>query len=278
MLKAIVDCDVLVYQSAFGAQKTRYDVTLPNSTSTLTFENAKDRDDYLQAEGLTKEEVTIEPWTDLLPEAAAISIAKNNLDFILSELQTEKYQLFLTGDGNYREQIAVTKPYKGNRIQEKPVYYQIVKDYYIGRGAIVVHGMEADDMLGILATKDQNNVICTIDKDLNQVEGLHYDWNLVKKYKVRKSDGDRFFIMQLLSGDATDNIVGLPKYGMKKAQKLAEECGDNEVFFQKALDLYYKKGYNNEYIEEQGRLLWIKRTETEPLWTIEGFNKHLKGE
>jgi len=288
MLTAIIDCDVLVYASAFGAQKTRYDVTLPGSTAVLTFMDAKDRDEYLKVEGVDKKECEITPWLDVLPESAALSIARNNFEAILNELGTTEYQAYLTGEGNYREQVAVTKPYKGNRTQDKPVHYALVKDWYLNKvGAEVVDGMEADDMMGILATQDTHNVICTIDKDLNQVPGLHYDWNLGKKYKVNKADGDRFFIMQLLTGDTTDNIPGMKGMGWKGAEKLYKEASEltsalttpaeyNWSFFESALALYEEKGYNKEYVEEQGQLLWIKRNKKEPLWTIEGFRKHLQ--
>lgn len=281
---AIIDCDVLVYASAFGAQKTRYDVTLPNSTAVLTFMDAKERDEYLKVEGFTKAEVKIEPWLDVLPESAALSIAKNNLDAILEEVKTNKFEAYLTGQNNYREAIAVTKPYKGNRTADKPVHYELVKDWYVSRvGAVIVHGKEADDLMGIRATEDIHNVICTIDKDLNQVAGLHYDWNLGKKYRVKKQDADRFFIMQLLTGDATDNIVGIPRFGWKGAEKLYAISADSQTdpnlvnidFFERALALYAEKGYNKEYIEEQGQLIWIQRQVNEPLWTIDGFKQHL---
>lgn len=276
--KAMVDCDVLVYESAFGAQKTRYDVTIPGSTSVLTFMDAKERDEYLKAEGLTKKDVTIEPWLDVLPEAAAISIAQRNMEFILNELRVTEYEAFLTGEGNYREKIAVTKPYKGNRTADKPIHYAAVKEFYIETvGAQVIQGKEADDLLGIRATSDIGNIICTIDKDLNQVPGLHFDWNLMKKYKVTKKDADRFFMTQLITGDNTDNIPGLPKAGEKAALALVEEAaGDNEKLFELVLASYFKKGYNVKYIEEQGQLLWIQREDKEPLWTIERFKKHLK--
>lgn len=275
--KAMIDCDVLVYESAFGAQKTRYDVTIPGSEAVLTFMDAKERDEYLKAEGLTKADVKIEPWLDVLSEAAALSIAKRNLEFILSELKVGSYEAYLTGEGNYREKIAVTKPYKGNRTADKPVHYAAVKNWYISEaGAVLISGREADDMLGIRATSDIHNIICTIDKDLNQVPGLHFDWNLMKKYRVNKQDADRFFIMQLIMGDNTDNIPGLPRAGEKFAQTLLYESKNNNVeFFEATLAAYFKKGYNTKYIEEQGRLLWIQRENQEPLWTIEKFREHL---
>lgn len=284
-MKALIDCDVLVYKSSFGAQKTRYNVLYKNKT--YTFENAKDRDAWFKENKLTKEDVKQDVWTDVLDEPIALHIAKKNLQEILDDLKVTDFQLYLTGEGNYREEIAVTKPYKGNRQQEKPVHFNAVKQYYLDQGAIVCTGMEADDMLGIQATiNPKENIICTIDKDLNQVPGLHYDWNIGKKFRVRKADADRFFIMQLLTGDTTDNIQGMKGMGWKGAEKMYKEAceltsalhtpGENNVvFFEQALAKYEEKGYNKEYVEEQGQLLWIQRKQGEPLWTIDGFRQHL---
>lgn len=272
---ALIDADVLVYQSAFGAQKTRYSCTY--KAKERVFESAKDRDDWLVSEGLTKEDVEIKSWQDILSEAACMSIAKNNLQMILDALKTTSYKMYLTGKGNFREEIAVTKPYKGNRQTEKPIYFEQVKDYYTARGAITVDGLEADDLMAIRATKEPNkSVICTIDKDLNMVPGLHYNWSTGDKFKVNKEDGNRFFLYQLIQGDTVDNIPGIPKCGEKKAREVVDAFESTEDRFKAVYDLYLEKGFSEDYLNEQARLLWIKRSIDEPLWTKEFFLEYAK--
>jgi hypothetical protein len=42
--------------------------------------------------------------------------------------------------------------------------------------------IEADDVLGIMSTMEPGKwVICTIDKDLKQIEGWQYNWNKMGK-------------------------------------------------------------------------------------------------
>ena len=41
----------------------------------------------------------------------------------------DKYKGYLTGGGNYRNEIAKTAPYKGNRKADKPIHYKALRDY-----------------------------------------------------------------------------------------------------------------------------------------------------
>src|SRR5512139_4038799 len=73
------------------------------------------------------------------------------LQNIIKESGADSYRLFLTGPGNFREKVAVTKPYKGNRDPlNKPVHYAAIKEYLVKHwNAEVVDGYEADDAMGI---------------------------------------------------------------------------------------------------------------------------------
>ena len=48
---------------------------------------------------------------------------------LFERLDTYKYKVYLTGKGNFREQLAVSHTYKGNRKKEKPKWYGYIKDY-----------------------------------------------------------------------------------------------------------------------------------------------------
>ena len=156
------------------------------------------------------------------------------------------------------------------------MHYQAVRDFYQTHcGALEVHGMEADDMIGIRVYDDPDrHVVCTIDKDLNMIAGLHYDWSKLIKYRVSEHDAHRFFLMQLLKGDSTDNIGGLPKFGDKKAEKVVNDAiteGGLLRAIDVIIDMYEKHSPVDDwkdYLNEQGRLLWIKRDRKEPLWDI----------
>ena len=141
--------------------------------------------------------------------------------------RTMTVELVLSGPGNFREKLATIRPYKGDR-PPPPVHYQVVRNYLTERhNAIVVSGMEADDYVSIRAreaARDGTNfVVATIDKDLDQVPGLHYNYQKKVMYTVNDVEADLMFWTQVIAGDATDNIQGCYKIGVSKATALLGE-------------------------------------------------------
>lgn len=176
------------------------------------------------------------------------------------------YDGYLTGKGNYRNEIAVTVPYKGNRKDfVKPVHYDILREYLQSAwGFELIEGQEADDAIGIKAYEmnDDEYIIYTIDKDLDMIRGWHYNFVKKDKYFIKEEDTMRIFYKQVLTGDRTDNIVGLKGIGPVKAERILKECVTEEEMYQAVL-----KAYDNdaERVLENGRLLWIRRKPNQ-LW------------
>lgn len=171
--------------------------------------------------------------TDHEDESKAIKTMAESLeDLLMLDLDVQEWQLFLTGKGNFRYNVAVTAPYKGNRKSEKPKHYNILREYLqMAWDAQMVTGMEADDAIAIHATDlGDSSVIVTIDKDLNQVKGWHY--NFVKKnlFYVTEEEGLLSFYMQMLTGDNVDNIIGARGIGPKKAAKLLEDKDESAMW------------------------------------------------
>ena len=196
-----------------------------------------------------------------------------------------EYFCFLTGSGNYREAIATIAPYKGNRKTDKPTHFYEIREYLVNKhGALVVDGAEADDAIGIMQTrlteKGIESCICSIDKDLDMIAGWHYNWKRDEKYFVRPMDAELFFYKQLLMGDSTDNIKGIPNVGDKKASKLIttiiEECAEDgtvdvleELYWEILTQYAIHYDRPMEALLENARLLWIRRNNGElwePLW------------
>lgn len=200
---------------------------------------------------------------------------------ILEATNASSYQLYLTSNdrSNFRFDIATVKPYKGTRSQPKPFHYYNTRAYLESLGAIVVSGMEADDMLAIEATKDlDNTVIVTRDKDLRQVPCWHYGWEMglqpeffmqkvdeigqieLEKNKI-KGTGLKFFYSQLITGDTVDNIPGLPRGGPSLAYKLLANTNTEGEMFEAVREAYRGK-YEDEWEErllEQAYLLYMIR-------------------
>lgn len=152
--------------------------------------------------------------------------------------------------------------YKANRKDfVKPRHYDFLKDLAISEwGARVSVGQEADDALGIEQTSwtGGETVICSIDKDLHQITGNHY--NFVKKEHkfVDDDSGRRFFYTQLLKGDTSDNIQGCPGIGDAKAAKIIGSESSDLGLFRLVHDGYFEqyrtKIFNvTELSEEQSK-------------------------
>ena len=156
------------------------------------------------------------------PVENALHSVKIMIHSMLDATGTSEYECFLTGKGNYRNEVATIKPYKGNRKQPKPEHYAAIREYLINvHGAVVIDGMEADDALGIVQTDD--TILASIDKDLDMIEGWHYNWRKNDLYYIDQKTATRNFYRQLLTGDSTDNITGVPGIGPKKAEVILNE-------------------------------------------------------
>ena len=147
-------------------------------------------------------------------------------DLLLIDLpEVQTWELHLTGKGNFRDDYAVTLPYKGNRKgTEKPKHYNLLRNYLeMSWRATVNNGIEADDMLAMRQEYlGDYSVIVTLDKDLDQVKGWHYNFAKKNLYYLEQAEADFRFYKQFLTGDTVDNIQGVHGIGPKKADKLLE--------------------------------------------------------
>lgn len=192
-------------------------------------------------------------------ESVAISTMAHFLEELLmlelTECQT--WELHLTGKGNFRDEIAVTVPYKGNRKDTaKPVHYHLLREYLEGAwDATVSNGIEADDMLAIRATElGSSSIIVSLDKDLDQVAGWHYNFSKKNLYQIDEPTGTYLFYKQMLTGDRVDNIVGVRGIGEKKAEKLLEGKTEEEMWNICVELLGYDRAVEN------GHLLYMLRS------------------
>ena len=170
-----------------------------------------------------------------------------------------EYQGYLTGKTNFRNEIAVTAPYKGNRKSAKPKHYQLLRDYMGSAWSFtMIEDQEADDAIGIAAYEMEvgEYCICSIDKDLDMLRGDHYNFVKDERYFITEEEGIKNFYKQLLMGDRVDNIIGIKGIGTVKAERLLKECKNENEMYLAILEAY--EG-NAERVLENGRLLWIRR-------------------
>lgn len=175
------------------------------------------------------------------------------------------YQGFLTGKTNFRTDVAVTAPYKGNRKSAKPKHYQALRDYMENKwGFSMSEGQEADDAIGIEAYSldPESYCICSIDKDLDMLRGKHYNFVKDTFYTITEEEALFNFYKQILTGDRVDNIIGLKGIGDVKAKRILKECNNENEMYLAILKAY--EG-NEQRVLENAQLLWIRR-EPNQIW------------
>jgi 5'-3' exonuclease len=167
-----------------------------------------------------------------------------------------QWSLHLTGKNNFRHDVAVTAPYKGNRKSEKPKHYHLLREYLVyAWDAVIWDGFEADDAIAIEATElNGEGVIVSLDKDLDQVVGWHYNFVKDNLYYINQQTASFNFYKQFLTGDAVDNIKGVHGIGPKKADKLLEGKTDAEMWDVIVEHLGYDRAIEN------GHLLYMLRS------------------
>ena len=156
---------------------------------------------------------------------------------ILADTGATTYNVYLTGSNNFRREIAPS--YKANRPDDRPEHWLAVREFLVTQHkAQMCDGYEADDELGIQQDKETlTTVICSIDKDLLQIPGRHY--NFVKKIHnvVERDQGLKHLYMQSLIGDKSDNIIGVEGIGPVKAERALAELLPEE-WYDKCRELY----------------------------------------
>jgi 5'-3' exonuclease len=160
---------------------------------------------------------------------------------MLYECNTSQFAGFLTDGKCFR--YKVTADYKGNRKgrPKPPTFYALreyLKQHY---GFWGVPALEADDLVSYYSYTDKRStIICSPDKDvLYQCVGMHYNYQKAHFLHTSPDEALKFLWKQVLMGDSTDNIQGIPGVGDKTSTNwLKNRTKDFEGF---ALKKYVEK-------------------------------------
>ena len=205
---------------------------------------------------------------------------------IITTTNANDYQIYLSDGRDSTFRYRLNNSYKGNRKQPKPLHYQLLKEYLIEQHkAIVAVNEEADDLMGIEQSQTTDTIICSIDKDLLQIPGNHYNFVRDEFITITEEEGIHFFYLQLLMGDKADNIPGITGIGVAKATNILESyLGDTEEVIFKIVQNSYRnwlqdfwadqgdwtelqEQYMNDMILLNGQMLKI-RTYKDELWQL----------
>ena len=183
--------------------------------------------------------------------------ALEDIDWVVTAKVTK---VALKGDGNFRYDIA--EDYKGSR-SVKPIDEALVKrrkqlnEYAYSLGHFKSDNCEADDVVSIWAQEaldaGETYVIAHIDKDIDMVEGWHYNFTKETLYSIDAKEGWYKMCIQMLTGDSTDNIQGLRGIGPKKAEKLLTDVAKDDMI--SAVKEAWKEHHPEDW-EEKLEVCW----------------------
>jgi hypothetical protein len=280
-MRALFDADILVFRCGFAAERNVWFLKVgdgPEQQFQYKKEALTALDEQLPGKMSREAGKDYSLWSERFVEPVehALHNVKVAVNRALEDLNLTEWDvtMFLSGGKNYRYDIARTKPYKGNRDDaHRPTHEQAIKDYIQSNWhTMVSDGEEADDLMGITqcAAPEHETIIVTQDKDLDMIPGLHYDFVEAEGYSVTESQAIYNFYIQLLMGDATDNIPGLPKIGKVKAKAALEGVPEGDWWHtvQQMYMAHSPIADWQQYLTEQGQLLWIRR-EPDQIWTPE---------
>lgn len=256
-----IEADEILYRAAFAVETKGYKITTNNgSVRDLGSKYTKTKIKKLM---LTKDKVldvdyTLEAYPVVEPVSYCLRILKNTLQRLSKH---GDLRLFLTSSdkSNFRFGVVETEGPKGMGYKAgrppRPVHYEAAREYLLKSGAEEVFGYEADDALCMYQTED--TIAVHIDKDINMVVGKHLNWVTGEFYDVPEGLGTvtmndkgkavgrglKYFYHQLLTGDATDNILGIKGIGDKTAYTLLKDCTTEQECLCVILNIYSRK-YN----------------------------------
>ena len=135
-----------------------------------------------------------------------VSMTNLSIREVIDGCQAANYYLVVSGTDNFRKHL-YPETYKAGRPPKPPLYrdlYMEIQATYGSKRFKWHDQIEADDLLGI--------------------PGWHYNWNKDSwPTYVSKEEADHNWLVQLLTGDATDGIRGMEGIGLVKANKLIKK-------------------------------------------------------
>ncbi len=159
--------------------------------------------------------------------------------------------LFFSDSENFRKKIL--PEYKGHRNRKKPCgYKRVIEELKKEYKVIIKPTLEADDTMGVYATKYPGNMIVSPDKDMKQIPGKLY--NFEETFTIDKEAGAKWHLIQTMAGDQTDGYSGVPGIGVKRAEALFKEKGYS---WKTVVDAFKEKGYTQVTALANARLARI---------------------
>ena len=234
------------------------------------------------SDGVPKEKIREQIVFDAISRAENLTLSILN-DIENCGIEVDRVEYFLT---TCKRSIrkAISTEYKAKRKSNKwvsAVRKSIIETYPNTHRS---DEWEADDLIADYAKGNEEYLICSIDKDLQQIPGYHfnYNWNYERdengKYKLneynqkikttRKGlshtsevESMCFLAIQMLMGDAGDGIKGIPRVGKVKAKKILGGCKNAFGIKRRIVQAYrdYKESLDLKSLEIRVEIVEVEK-------------------
>lgn len=264
----VLDADEIAYQIAAACEQRGVVATNTMNEAQANFKHKTAFKDFTAGLEIPEGHFVLEETQIAEDPKNAFATVKAKINNLKSKFNTERVELYISGEGNFRLDIPTPIRYKsGRKEQLRPLLLDQVREYLIKyHNAKIVNGRESDDLLVQRmydgAKSGEIIVAVTIDKDARQCDrGYLYnpdkDELLVNcgfgelyiddKSKVRGT-GRKWLYVQTILGDSTDSydprdlvevVKGKrPRFGEKAAFNLLKDCTDDKSCWKVIHDLY----------------------------------------
>ena len=258
----LIDADILVYEAAHLAQKDGLD---------------------WDGDGFASPEASFPEARNILEAAFEGIVQATEADTMILALTDSRREI------NFRRGVwpaykAHRDPTKDGKGKDRPILFsalrQFMRDNYVVKQK---PGIEGDDTLGIMATMGIECTIASVDKDLDTVPGLHYNWRKSDQgvYEVTPAEAVYNHMYQTLCGDSTDGFPGCPTIGPKRAKVVLEGALEGyedwpkpAAMWREVVEAYAKKDLTEDDAIVQARCAfilqsshWDFKNERPILWT-----------
>lgn len=155
----------------------------------------------------------------------AWELMQGSIRKVQEALGVQECRLAFTVGDSFRK--GLYEPYKASRAGvRKPLCFADVRELAKAQWPSYEYpGLEADDVLGIWATRGGiDPIIVSDDKDLKTIPGRLYRQG--KLETISEDSANSWWMYQALVGDTADGYPGCPKIGPVKAENLLQEALD----------------------------------------------------
>jgi len=276
----ILDGDSIAYRCASAAEERSIDVLHKPTGKSKVF---KHRTEFKKSMLERGKEITADyEVTDVQesePLEYVLSTIKNHIKRITDYVEPDKLIIYAGEQFNFRYDLPLPKPYKGNRTSNiRPVHLSKAKEFirnkYKGSEAV---GFEVDDACCIAAydalrsgdkpimyryEKDQdsfNGITLLLEDEMGFSEKVVPEvGNLVYNKGTVKGDGLKFLAYQWIVGDSSDNYCAYDlskvKFGAKSGFDVLKDCKtEQEILLAviKQFQVFYPDSF--EYVDCHGK-------------------------